>query len=191
MDAWLLRACAKLGVRLVHSTPHRPQGRGKIERFFRTVREQCFSRLEADDLVSLDALNRRFAEYIEGVYHNRPHASLDGQSPMARFLADQEHLRFLPADRVEQAFLHEVERRVAKDATMSVDRAIFEAPQAFVGQKVRLLFRSGDLSQAWIRQSDGALIAVMPVRPVDNARIPRRKRSDPIDYSMLSDGEAH
>ncbi len=40
VDAWLLRACAKLGVRLVHSAPGRPQGRGKIERFFRTVREQ-------------------------------------------------------------------------------------------------------------------------------------------------------
>ena len=40
VDAWLLRACAKLGIRLVHSTPGRPQGRGKIERFFRTVREQ-------------------------------------------------------------------------------------------------------------------------------------------------------
>ena len=43
-DAWLLRACAKLGVRLVHSQPGRPQGRGKIERFFRTVREQFWWR---------------------------------------------------------------------------------------------------------------------------------------------------
>ncbi|EQD50826.1 transposase, partial [mine drainage metagenome] len=34
----LLRACASLGVRLVHSRPGRPQGRGKIERFFETVR---------------------------------------------------------------------------------------------------------------------------------------------------------
>jgi putative transposase len=34
VDAWLPRACAKLGVKLTHSTPGRPQGRGKIERFF-------------------------------------------------------------------------------------------------------------------------------------------------------------
>ena len=40
VDSWLLRACAKFGIRLVHATPHRPQGRGKIERFLRTVREQ-------------------------------------------------------------------------------------------------------------------------------------------------------
>jgi transposase InsO family protein len=40
VDAWLPRACGKLGIRLVHSTPHRPQGRGKIERWFRGVRDQ-------------------------------------------------------------------------------------------------------------------------------------------------------
>ena len=52
VDAWLLRACAKLGVRLVHSAPGRPQGRGKIERFFRTVREQFL--IEVTDTSSED-----------------------------------------------------------------------------------------------------------------------------------------
>ena len=52
VDAWLLRACAKLGVRLVHSAPGRPQGRGKIERFFRTVREQFL--IEVTDTASED-----------------------------------------------------------------------------------------------------------------------------------------
>jgi putative transposase len=32
VDAWLLRACAVLGIKLVHSRPRRPQGRGKVER---------------------------------------------------------------------------------------------------------------------------------------------------------------
>ncbi|BBX37103.1 hypothetical protein MMAGJ_63850 [Mycolicibacterium mageritense] len=52
VDAWLLRACAKLGIRLVHSAPGRPQGRGKIERFFRTVREQFL--VEVTDTSSED-----------------------------------------------------------------------------------------------------------------------------------------
>jgi len=29
VDAWLLRACAKLGIKLVHSAPGRPEGRGR------------------------------------------------------------------------------------------------------------------------------------------------------------------
>lgn len=185
----LQAVCARLGIVLCHSQPYQPEGRGKIERFFRTVREQCFSRLGADDLVSLDALNRRFAEYVEQVYNSRPHGSLEGKSPMERFLADQEHLRFLPEQRVGQAFLHEVERRVAKDATVSLLGAVFELPQVFVGQKVRLLFHAGGLEQAWVLRPDGSTVPVRQVRPVDNARIPRSKRSDPIDYSILSNKE--
>ena len=60
-DAWLLRACAKLGVPLVHSTPDRPQGRGKIERFFRTVREQFLVEITdttAEDLAAAGARSR-------------------------------------------------------------------------------------------------------------------------------------
>jgi putative transposase len=43
VDAWLLRACARLGVRLVHSQPGRPQGRGKIERFLCATRRVVVS----------------------------------------------------------------------------------------------------------------------------------------------------
>ena len=84
-DAWLLRACAKLGVRLVHSQPGRPQGRGKIERFFRTVREQFL--VEVTDTTSEDLaaagvdhatalleLNRLFVAWVETVFTDRKRA---------------------------------------------------------------------------------------------------------------------
>ena len=74
VDTWLLRACAKLGVRLVHSTPGRPEGRGKIERFFRTVREQFLVEITGEpDVVGrhhvtdLAELNRLFAAWVETV----------------------------------------------------------------------------------------------------------------------------
>ncbi|HXS31160.1 MAG TPA: DDE-type integrase/transposase/recombinase, partial [Steroidobacteraceae bacterium] len=83
-DAWLLRACAKLGVRLVHSAPGRPQGRGKIERFFRTVREQFLVEVTdtssedlaaagVDDATALLELNRLFVAWVETEYHRRVH----------------------------------------------------------------------------------------------------------------------
>ena len=81
VDAWLLRACAKLGVRLVHSAPGRPQGRGKIERFFRTVREQFLIEVTdtssedlaaagVDDATALLELNRLFVAWVETEYHS-------------------------------------------------------------------------------------------------------------------------
>ncbi|MBZ1528306.1 DDE-type integrase/transposase/recombinase, partial [Leuconostoc mesenteroides] len=93
VDAWLLRACAKLGVRLVHSTPGRPQGRGKIERFFRTVREQFLVEITGEpDVVGrhyvadLAELNRLFTAWVETVYHRSVHSET-GQTPLARWSA--------------------------------------------------------------------------------------------------------
>ena len=94
VDAWLLRACAKLGIRLVHSAPGRPQGRGKIERFFRTVREQFLIEVTdttAEDLAAagvdhaaaLLELNRLFTAWVETEYHRRTHSET-GQAPPRR-----------------------------------------------------------------------------------------------------------
>ena len=102
VDAWLLRACAKLGIRLVHSAPGRPQGRGKIERFFRTVREQFLVEVTdttAEDLAAagvdhrgaLLELNRLFMAWVETEYHRRTHSET-GQAPLARWEAGWDRL---------------------------------------------------------------------------------------------------
>ena len=87
VDAWLLRACAKLGIKLVHSAPGRPEGRGKIERFFRTVRGQFLAELteaRAAQVTGLDELNKLFTAWTETVYHVREHSET-GQPPLARW----------------------------------------------------------------------------------------------------------
>ena len=107
VDAWLLRACAKLGVRLVHSTPGRPQGRGKIERFFRTVRDQFLVEVtdsSAEDLAksgvdhaaALLELNRLFTAWVETAYHCSVHSET-GQRPMDRWEAGWDRLGRTPA----------------------------------------------------------------------------------------------
>jgi putative transposase len=92
VDAWLLRACAKLGIRLIHSTPNRPQGRGKIERYFRTVREQFLVEITGDPdtdpsrhpVGGLGELNRLFTAWVETVYHRQIHSET-GAAPLARW----------------------------------------------------------------------------------------------------------
>jgi putative transposase len=77
VDSWLLRACASLGIKLTHSTPGRPQGRGKIERFFRRVREQFLVELTSDRLAQvsdLAELNRLFTAWVETIYHPAIHS---------------------------------------------------------------------------------------------------------------------
>jgi transposase InsO family protein len=68
----LALVCAKLGVALIHTRPYQPQGKGKLERWFRTVRAQLIAHLAPEDTASLEALNRRLWAYVEGEYHHAP-----------------------------------------------------------------------------------------------------------------------
>ena len=134
VDSWLLRACAKLGIRLVHSTPHRPQGRGKIERFFRTVREQFgveivdttgeqLAATGVDHRTGLLELNRLFTAWVETEYHRRIHTET-GQSPWERWEAGWTRLgrrAAMPtAADLTEAFLWSEYRTVTKTATVSL-----------------------------------------------------------------------
>src|SRR2546428_933753 len=100
IDAWLLRGCAVLGIKLVHSRPGKPEGRGKIERFFRTVREQFLVELSTPDtdgaaIADLATLNRLFVAWVETVYHPRIHTST-GAAPLARWRDGLTHPVALP-----------------------------------------------------------------------------------------------
>ena len=48
VDETIAVTCAKLGIRITHSPPYRPEGRGKIERFFETVRGQFLVEISPD-----------------------------------------------------------------------------------------------------------------------------------------------
>ena len=90
VSSQLLRALAILGITLTHSKPGQPAGRGKIEKFFRTVREQFLVELAAPGALAavedLVRLNELFAGWVETVYHARVHSET-GQKPLERFLA--------------------------------------------------------------------------------------------------------
>ena len=81
-----------LGIKLTHSQPGRPQGRGKIERYFRTVRDKFLVEISdsiagtGTPVASLAELNSLFTAWVEQVYHQRVHTETD-QTPLQRFLA--------------------------------------------------------------------------------------------------------
>ena len=131
----LEKTCASLGMALVHTPPYTPQGRGKIERFFQTVRSRFLPYFLGDTLYEL---NEAFDLWISEDYHQRLHSST-GETPLNRFARHVELLRAAPPD-LEDHFRKEVRRRVAKDRTVSINNVLFEAPVNFIGEYVRLLF---------------------------------------------------
>jgi len=149
----LALVCAKLGVTLIHARPYLPQGKGKIERYFRTVRMQLLPLLGEADFRSLEALNRRLWAWIEGEYHQAPHKGLDGETPADRWARCSDEVKMPGAD-LGELFLFEQKRRVAKDRTVSLHGVVYEVDAALVGETVTLRFdpaRLGRPVQVWHR----------------------------------------
>lgn len=149
----LALVCAKLGVTLIHSRPYVPQGRGKIERWFRTVRLQLLPVLGADDTKSLEALNRRLWAWVESEYHHSPHKGLDGRTPLDRWaqISDEIRLPDLGLD-LDALFLFEEKRKVQNDRTVSLRGQVYEVDAVLVGQTVTLRFdpaRLGRPVEVW------------------------------------------
>lgn len=149
----LMRALACLGIRLVHSRPGEPAGRGKIERFFRTVRDQFLVELSTAEALAQVAdvrrLNELFTAWVETVYHQREHSET-GQGPLERFLAPGPPALPTPAQ-LHEAFLWEERRTVTKTATVSLHGNVYEVDAALVGRRVELVFDPFDLSDLAVR----------------------------------------
>ncbi len=152
MDAWLLRACAKLDIKIIHSAPGRPQGRGKIERFFRTVRGQFLAELTdqaAARITGLAELNRLFTAWVEGVYHTQAHSET-GQAPLARWMRGAPFP--LPAPgALAEAFLWAEYRTVSKTALVSFHGNRYQVDPALAGRRVELVFDPFDLTVLQVR----------------------------------------
>jgi transposase InsO family protein len=135
----IIQICARLGC-LLHHTPVRDgAAKGKIERFFRTVRDQFLARQL--DLSSLEALNRQFTHWVEEQYNAQTHSVL-GISPLDRFALDRKWLRFLPPNEAnDELFFVEEDRQVRADNTFSFKSLRFEAPRHLPDRTIQIRFQ--------------------------------------------------
>ena len=130
-----------LGIVIAHSTVRRPQGRGKKERLYRTVREQFLRPLDPESIRGLGDLNTRFRSWLESEYHRSPHRGLKGKAPLDAWLEKSRYIVHMdPSIDLEQAFLHEQSRKVYKDSTLTLEGTLYEVPSCLIGKKVKLLY---------------------------------------------------
>jgi len=166
VSSQLLRALAVLGIKLTHSKPGQPAGRGKIERLFRTVREQFLVELQVPGALAavtdLAALNELFAAWVETVYHQREHTET-GQAPLVRFLAAGPPALPSPA-LIREAFLWSHTRQVTKTATLSLHGNTYEVDAALIGRKVEVVFDPFDLTTLEVRYQGRPMGIAVPHR---------------------------
>lgn len=158
----LLRACATLGVRLIHARPYSPTTKGKIERAFETVRGQFLVEVAARGVADLAELNRLFSAWVEVHYHRAVHSETKAR-PIERFL--QAGPPPLPTpDMLREAFLWAEGRKVTKTATVSLHGNAYEVDPALIGRRVELLFDPFDLGRIEVRFEGRAMGLATPQR---------------------------
>ncbi len=184
------RTLAVLGIRIIHSKVGYPASRGKIERFFGTVRRQFLVELEArGGAKGLPDLNELFGAWLEGVYHRSVHSET-GETPLARRLRGARLRRPTPAE-LHEAFLWRETRLTTKTASVSLFGNHFEVDPALVGCKVDLLFDPFDMSDIEVRYQGRPMGKAVP-RKITRHTHPRARpeaapppRASGIDYLGL------
>ena len=165
--------CATLNARLLFCRPGDGPGKGKIERFWRTLRENILDRIDTKQVTTLDELNARLWTYVEGEYHRRGHSSLSGQTPLQVWEAGAGDVRWVsdPAG-LETAFHAHIERKARNDSTILWRGVSYEVPPYLRGRTIRL--RYSLLEPGRISVLDGS--AEIPLRPVNAIANAHRSR---------------
>lgn len=168
----LARIAASLGTLIIHSRPYQPEGRGKIERCFRTVREQFLANLDPKRLLSLDELNDRLQAWIDESYHRVQHSTL-GTTPLLRWQRDIEQVRQLPpATDLRRLFFHRLDRLVRRDSTFLLHNRLYEAPPHLAGQTVEVRFDPLDTAEVEVWYQGQRQAVARPLDPVVNGQLP-------------------
>jgi hypothetical protein len=186
----LARIAASVGILIVHTPPYQPEGRGKIERFFRSVREQFLANLDRKQTLTLEDLNQRLWVWIDNAYHSTEHSAL-GTTPLLRWQRDIEHVRQLPpATDLRRLFFHRLDRLVRRDSTFLLQNRFCEAPPELVGQTIEVRFDPLDPASVEIYFQGEPHGTARLVDPVVNAQLlsakpPRAAEPEPTGINFV------
>src|SRR5207344_2172299 len=181
-------------IKLVHSAPGRPQGRGKIERWNRTVRDQFLVEVDPTRCTSLEQLNRSFTVWLHQQYHRAVHSETEA-TPAQRYHAEG---RARPPEpdpaRLRRAFLWREQRKVTSFATVSLHGNRYEVDAALIGRTVDLLFTPFDLTLIEVEYQGRPMGRAIPhqltrhVHPAVKPDAPASVEATGIDYLRLLEG---
>lgn len=142
--------CARLRTHLIHAKPYRPQGKGKVERFFhyvdRSFKPEAYLLIEQGKLVTLDELNEYFWAWLEKAYQTRTHGTTK-EKPRVRFKEHSKELRFIDPLQMDHYFLWEEHRTADATSCISLHGNLYELDLRLAKKKVTLRYDPQDMSR--------------------------------------------
>lgn len=164
---------ARIGSVIHYDQPYTPTQKAKIERWFRTMKDQWMASLDIRDFHSLDELRGNLFAYVQA-YNQSPHSSLKGLSPQDRYFSEPNLFHRLSDEEIEHDFLLEIERKVSADSVITIDQVEYEVDCRFAKQRIRLRY-SADLKDLFVVEADGTLTPIRLLNKTENAFVKREK----------------
>lgn len=164
---------ARIGSALNYCKPYTPTAKAKIERWFRTMKDQWLASLDISGFNTLDELRGNLLAYVHN-YNQTAHSSLKGKSPQERFFSEPECIRRLTGREISDFFLLEIERRVSADSVIVIGQVEYEVDCRFARQRITLRY-SPDMEEVFIVEADGTLTPVRLLDKQENASVKRKK----------------
>lgn len=164
---------ARIGTTIHYCKPYTPTAKAKVERWFRTMKDQWMASLDMRDFSSLEALSGSLCSYVRD-YNLSVHSSLKEKSPQERFFSEQDKVRRLPEEKLKTDFLLELERRVSADSVVTIGNVEYEVDMRFARQRIRLRC-SPDMEEVYVAEADGTLAPVRLLNKRENACVKREK----------------
>lgn len=163
------KACARAGISLIHSKPYDSPSRGKVERFFRTVRDRFLAVVETES--TLNELNDAFTVWLREDYHHKNHRGIEGR-PIDRYHASacRVPIRRMSRSELDEIFLVRHERIVNNDSTISFKGNIYEVPAAYIRQRVELRHTVDDPTELYLYDNGARVGRLKLVDARENAR---------------------
>jgi transposase InsO family protein len=182
--------CAQLEIELSFCKPRRPQGKGKIERWFRTLKESWLDEAATAGIVSLDELNKQLHSWIEHEYHTRVHSEIDS-TPTDRWNRDESRIRYVCADEIRRALMIRERRRVhPSTSSVVLDGEDYQVSPSYAGESVEVRWHPDRIDEVEIWH-DGTFVEVAQKisRP---AHVERRKEIEHEDpYEPLESSKTY
>lgn len=169
----MITITVRIGSTVHYDQPYTPTQKAKVERWFRTMKDQWMAGLDMRDFHTLDKLRGSLYTYVSQ-YNQRIHSSLNGKSPQERYFSEPDCFQRLPEDKIDQLFLLELERRVSIDCVVTIDHIEYEVDYRFAKQRIRLRY-SPDMESIYVVEADGTLTPIRLLNKVENADIKREK----------------
>ena len=154
---------------------------GKIERSFRTIKDNFINCIDWNSFSSLEDLNERYYNYVNSEYNNNFHSSIQ-DTPRNRFMKDYNLLKFVPSNEIlEEYFLHSFERKVSTDSTVQLFCKSYEVPSKYMKQKITVKIDPHHIDKAYIYENGKNIETIYPVKKIENSKIKRKS----ISYAQI------